>query len=552
MQKLKLFFEKRSVFIILFIIFIIGAFLRVHNIESIHTINPDEAISAVDTILNTEETNSANSQSRYFSFLLSLSFAIFGTSIFSIKIVSVIIGVATILLTYLATKQLLLFAQHNPYSRTRVHFSSTAIEASSLLSAGFLASNILHIIISRGTYDAILAPFFLMFALTATFYSLRKQYVSGFILSGVLWGIGCYASSLFIISLPICIGILIAVIVSHSLKQRNKRLKLIHNSMIENERNNILILCTTLTLVLAPLLIKGFSFFTPQETTFLGTGKVISSILQNIKEIINILFINGVNTTPFETLNAPIIAQPLIPLFIFGIFYIIWTLYYAIYHKNNTLIISQFTLLASIVVLISPILFTSQINPNRFAVILPFVCIISSYGFLMIIRLIAPNKNKRKKIWIPAFSVALIFVAGLFFLQYNLYFVKIPEQKHISANAEKINEINNFIRSQANSTNIYILVNTKSTTTVPYPKELRNNNVNDLPYDGYLILLLQQINKDFPNKISYISETEIPRPINSPSIIIVFEKDKKIEEDIKNYYPQSIKGEQNNFWTYTI
>ena len=549
-----LFLKKHWVVLILFAIFVAGVFVRSYNIDfPVDGINPDEAVVAVNTILDTSATNDANTQSGYFGFLLSVSFAIFGVSIFSLKFVSIVIGSLTILLTYMATKQLLLFAQHNPYSRTRLHFSNMAIESSSLLSAGFIASNLLHIMVSRSVYDAVLVPFFLTGALAITFYSLRKQHLSGFLLTGVIWGVGCYASSLFTIALAICIGILMAIIISHRLKQRNKRLKDIHNSMIENEKNNILLLCTTLVIILTPLFIRGFSFFTENETTFIGNSGFISSVIGNLGKIMDILFINGIGEGSFNTLGASVVAQPLIPLSILGFLYIAWTLYYAVYHKNNTLIISQVILLVAIDVLLYPAVFTNNVDPLRMVIVLPIIAIISSYGFLMIIRLIAPNKNKRKKLWVPGFGIALVFVSGLFFLQYDLYFNKIAEQKSVSATNQKISNMHQFIKDQAKSTRIYIVVNSSSGyLNVPYPVSVRDGNEGDLPPDGYLTLLLQHIDKDLPDDIYYISHNEVPNIIYTPSIIMVMEKDQEVEDRLRQSYPLGIKGEQSNFWTYTI
>ncbi|MYE38018.1 MAG: hypothetical protein F4X82_00665 [Candidatus Spechtbacteria bacterium SB0662_bin_43] len=538
--------KKYWALIILAGIFAVGIFIRVHAIETLPLLRGDEAVVGMDAIIGSQETDEANEQSGFFTAFVAFAFSLFGVSIPTLKLASIVFGSLTILSTYILAKQLLLFAQYNPLVRARLSFSQTAIESSALLSAGIVASNILHIAFSRNAYDTITAPFFLTLALASIWYALRTKHRSAFIGSGIVWGIGCYASPLFTVSLLMCVGVLALVFLFHNTQQRNKRIHSIHASISENEKINIGIFNVTLLVVLIPLFIKGFSFFAQNETTFLHQPDVFSSLWQNISTLVQSFF----EGSPF--FQEPFVALPLIPLFALGVLYLIWTLYNAIHHKNNALIVAQLTLLCAPLFLLLPALFTTTIDPGRILIIIPLLAIIASYGFLLITRLIFPTKQKRRSGWAPSFLVALFFLAGIFFIQNHSYttYVSSATQSHPSYTTSQ--HINSFIQQQHDTTHIYLVVNTQELPFVPYPKSVRDTNTEHLPISGYSTLFLQHTNTKTPKKTTYISHTEIPHTIHTPAIIIPLEDTPAIREILRKEWDIGIATQYDSFWTYTI
>ncbi len=106
---------KNKVVLFLLIILIIASFFRLWQLDTIPPgLYPDEAINGNEAILNPGQIfyPENNGREGLFINLISLSFLIFGISIWSLKIVPAVIGILTILGLYLLTKEL--FSTNNP------------------------------------------------------------------------------------------------------------------------------------------------------------------------------------------------------------------------------------------------------------------------------------------------------------------------------------------------------------------------------------------------------------------------------------------------------
>jgi len=108
-----------------------------------------------------------------FIWLTAGSFKIFGSAPWSLRLVSAVIGLFTVLGLFLLAKEL---------------FN----EKIALLSSFFLAVSFWHVNFSRIGYRAIMVPFFLCFSFYFLLRGIHKKSVLNFILAGVFFGLGFY------------------------------------------------------------------------------------------------------------------------------------------------------------------------------------------------------------------------------------------------------------------------------------------------------------------------------------------------------------------------
>jgi len=104
---------KKNIFILLIIILAISSFFRLYSLDSIPPgVYPDEAINGNDAIQSLETNQfklfypSNNGREGLFINLIAFSFKVFGVHIWSLKLISALAGILTILGLYLLTKEL--------------------------------------------------------------------------------------------------------------------------------------------------------------------------------------------------------------------------------------------------------------------------------------------------------------------------------------------------------------------------------------------------------------------------------------------------------------
>lgn len=109
---MKKFIEKNKILLILIAIMAIAVFFRLWKLDSIPPgLYPDVAINGNEALEALKSGNfklfypENNGREGLFINLISLSFAVFGVSIWSIKIVAAIFGILTVLGVYLLTQE---------------------------------------------------------------------------------------------------------------------------------------------------------------------------------------------------------------------------------------------------------------------------------------------------------------------------------------------------------------------------------------------------------------------------------------------------------------
>ncbi len=541
---MKPFAQKYWAAILIILILAAGSFARINNLEEVPSfISSKEAATASDAVFKTYETGAANSQSGFFTWLISLSFSIFGTSFLSLKITSAVIGILTILLTYIAAKQLLLFANRDTRPKKPLALSNFAIETSSLLSASLLAFNLWHISASRAPSDIILIPFLIVLATSITFYALRSKHLSAFIATAFVWGFGCYIVSEFVIFLFAFFFILIWALLALKSEGKGKSKTLAKKIEKDDEVFKIGVSGIATIIILVPLIVKGLPLISAPE----NARASLAHFFQNFANHIGII-VSGEKSALF---NEPLISIPTAILFTSGIIYALWVSQKSVKNKHYSVAIINSFLILSLFIALSPSLLLEKPNSEIILGTLPFICIISSYGFLMIIRAAFPRREKRKKIWKWAIFFIIFFSSSLFFINYKNYNAFWNENSLIVATKEKNEQINNFIQQQKQTTNIYI-VTPETSQKVPYPKKLRGGNDKNISITGYEILSELTLRSNSIENVTFISKNEIPQRIHSPAIVIPIYARQDIKELLKNRHPNGVATFHSDFWSYTI
>ncbi len=172
----------------LVLVLLLAAFLRLWQLQVIPPgIYPDEAQNAMDAIQTLETRQpqvfypANNGREGLFNNLTALSFAIFGISIWSFKIVPALAGILTILGQYLLSKELLLKI-----------LDKKRAELAALLAAFLLAVSFWHINFSRIQFRAILLPLALSFAFFFLLQGMRTRKLWNFVAAGIIYGLGFY------------------------------------------------------------------------------------------------------------------------------------------------------------------------------------------------------------------------------------------------------------------------------------------------------------------------------------------------------------------------
>ena len=181
--------SKKTYFFLLFLILALAAFFRIWQIESLPpAVYPDEAMNGNDAISAVQTGDyqvfypENNGREGFYINLIALSFKYFGVGIWQLKIISIFAGLLTILAAAWLALRL---------------FSGKKAQVISLLTAFFIATSFWHINFSRIGFRAIMAPFFLVWAL---YFLLRfyKNEGSNFsqtlsaVFGGILFGYGLF------------------------------------------------------------------------------------------------------------------------------------------------------------------------------------------------------------------------------------------------------------------------------------------------------------------------------------------------------------------------
>src|SRR3989344_5390675 len=392
---------KKIVFV--FLILIIAAGLRLYKLPSSPPgLYPDEAMNG-NNVLESLETGDWKifyrenfGREGLFINLQGLSVAAFGNESWALRLPSTIIGIFTVLCVYLLAKVL---------------FNN---ETLALLASFFLATSFWHIIFSRIGFRAILAPFFLTWALYFLFKSLNaKYYKTCAVTGGLFYGLG-FHSYIAYRATPLLIAIAgYFLYKNYSLIRSNKR---------------IVLAIFTISAILAILPLGIYFFQNPQD--FFGRTASISifdspspirALALNLLKTAGMFNVAGDFNWRHNLAGRPELFWPIGICFLVGIFI-------SIKETMKKCFSPELILLAWLAIGLLPVILSNEGLPHalRSIIVIPPVFILSAIGAMKIYELL---KSKLTGRWLPI--AGYLFLSLLLFEAYSSYFVRWSEEPRV-------------------------------------------------------------------------------------------------------------------------
>ncbi|KKP84908.1 MAG: hypothetical protein UR83_C0008G0022 [Candidatus Moranbacteria bacterium GW2011_GWF2_35_54] len=190
--------KEKLVLIALSLIILLGVFLRVYHINTAPPgIYPDEAVNGQDALRVLDDFDNFqwfypdnDGREGLFMNLVTVSFAFFGVSAFSLKLPAIIFGILAILGTYLLAREM---------------FKSDRL---ALLAAFFGAVSFVSVNFSRISFRANMLPFILVWSFYFLFLGLNSKKTIHFVLAGIFFGLGMHSYIAFRLAPFILVGAL--------------------------------------------------------------------------------------------------------------------------------------------------------------------------------------------------------------------------------------------------------------------------------------------------------------------------------------------------------
>lgn len=517
-----------SKFYILIFILIIAAFFRFYNItETPPGLYPDEAMNgnnALEAFKIFYPEN--NGREGLFINIQALSVYVLGNEPWALRGVSAIFGILTVLGVYFLTKELFSYEITKTYESTKYHIA--------LLSAFFLAISFWHINFSRIGFRAIMAPFFLTWALYFLLLSFNKilflknfsaekikntiqnsKFLLFSVIGGIFYGLG-FHSYIAYRATPLLILI---ILLFYWLQNKDWQIR---------KKIFLSTFCFLISafIIFAPL---GLYFLNNPQDFFGRTTQIsvfnspapIKNLSINILKTAGMINFSGDYNWRHNYAGKPQLFWPVGILFIIGVVFGIFVLLKkkddlpALQNPVQFKKFSFLTLFLWIIIASLPIIISNEGLPHslRAILIIPPVFILAGVGgvwFYEIMLTKIRNYTKVRKIFyflLSAFCFLLLIEA------YNTYFIKWGKNEHTAgAFSQNYVDIGRELNALPKDLPKYVIVETDGvlvrgipmpTQTVMFitdtftPEKQKEKNIyyvlseqkNQIPENGYKIIL---------------------------------------------------------------
>jgi 4-amino-4-deoxy-L-arabinose transferase-like glycosyltransferase len=466
-------------FILLIIILAIAAFLRLWQLNQIPPgCYPDIAMNGINA-LDSLKTGyfkvfypDNSGREGVFFWLIALSFTIFGPSVWAIKIVAAVIGLLTVLGTYLLTKELLKIgncpaATGFRQGREKLEIGNWKNEAIALLASFFLATSFWHTNFSRIGFRAIMVPFCLVFAFYFIFKGFRTQKICHFIPAGFFLGLGFYTY----IAYRFVVFMLIAVFACYWLLYKKKKQQ--RKFLI----NTLYLLLTTFVVALPIGL-----YFLAHPADFFGRANSVSvfaeknpflSFGKSLISHLGMFNVYGDANWRHNFAGSPMLPWLLGILFILGIVLSIKNLIAAHKNKNCQLLCVYCLLFSWFIFMLAPGFLSVEGTPHALRTIgvIPVVYIFVGIGAYWAFEKIKFFFKTKKQILVFYLCIALL-LSAITFSEFNKYFHLWGRNPEVAgAFSENYVEIGNYLNSLPDNVRKYVIVN-QDGVPVPFPDGL--------------------------------------------------------------------------------
>lgn len=462
-----------------------ATFFRVWQLDSAPPgLYPDEAMNANNALESLQDGQyklfypENNGREGLYFWFVALVFKIFGTSIWSLRFASAVLGILTIPALYLLTKELfhprsslLLFPRPSTTSPPdspeiqQSEQSSNYAEKIAIFSAFFLSISFWHVNFSRIGFRAILVPLLMCFSFYFLLRAFRRNSVFDHIWAGIFFGLGFYSYIAFRVAVVFLGIVLLTRIVSYW--QNHRPIPMNWSNLwgkiyLKGGWWKMDVFLVVILLVALPM---GFYFYNnPLDLTGRTGGVSIFSAEQPIVELgkstVKVFFMFnafGDWNWRHNYAGSPMLVWPIGILFVLGMISVIRKLfsperYYSIF------------LLSWFAVMLLPAVLTYEGMPHalRAIGIIPVVYILSALGGYWLFEKISSAKIKGAKYLAIFLLIFIIVYPGL--KNFNKYFfdwAKRPETASaFSYDYVKIGEYLNTLPEQVKK---YVIVNEKGT-----------------------------------------------------------------------------------------
>ncbi len=515
-------FSKKYQIIFLLLILSLAVFFRFWQIGSIPPgLYPDEAINGNDARQTLENGQfnvfypENNGREGVFIWLISLSFYLFGSAIWSLRLVSAVFGVLTVLGLYLLAQEL---------------FNKKIALASSF----FLAVSFWHTNFSRISFRAILVPFLLCFSFYFLWRAFHRNTLSDYIWSGLFFGLGFYTYIAFRMAVLILGLVLLMRIIDYWLKNKYRQISWPW-AYFKGSWWKVDVFLLTIFIVALPIGLHFLNY--PQD--FLGRAGGVSVFSQEnpYKEI----FLSTVKTLGMFNLvgdqnwrhnlaGQPMLSWPIGLLFIIGLVLVIKNLF-----KDRD---TSVFLIGWFLIMLLPSILTCEGLPHALRTIgvIPVVYILAALGLALVFR------------WVSKINRLTAFLIIGFLLVYpaldnfNKYFFKWAQDPNVpGAFRQDLVKLTDSLKDWPAETKKYIIVNEPG-VRVPYP--------DGLPMPAQTIIFQSEA-KNLP--INYLAEDQKSwTDLSQPALIVLLKKDASILEQLSKTWPDGIIKQINEFTAYQI
>lgn len=448
--------SKKYSIIILLLILALAGFFRLWQIDSIPPgLYPDEAMNGNDA-LTTLETGQFkvfypenNGREGFFIWLIALSFKLLGPASWSLRLVSALFGILTVLGLYLLVKEIL---------NKKV----------ALLSSFFLAISFWHVNFSRIGFRSILVPFLLCFSFYFLFKAFRKNTLLDYIWSGIFFGLGFYTYIAFRAAVLILGMVILLKMIEYWKENKPKKINwdwLWKKVYLKDGWWKVDIFFLVIIIIALPI---GIYFFNnPQD--FIGRAGGVSVLnadqplrelaISTIKTLGMFNFIGDGNWR-HNLAGSPMLIWSVGILFILGLILAIKN----IFTKKSVYVF----LIAWFLVMLLPAVFTSEGLPHALRTIglIPVVYILAALGLIWLFDKYSKINKKIAVLLLIAFTLQPAIA------NFDKYFFRWAKNDNVAgAFRQDLVDLADYLNSLPDEVQKIVLVN-ESGVPVPYPNGL--------------------------------------------------------------------------------
>ncbi len=529
--------KRQQILLILLVIILAGIFRLWQLPMTPPGLYPDEAMNGNDAVQTLASGQfkvfypENNGREGLYIWLLALSFKIFGASVWSLRLVSAILGTLSVLGLYLLTKEI--------FQRGK----AKAAGSIALLSAFFMAVSAWHINFSRIGFRAVLMVLLICFAFYFLLRGFRKKSALNHILAGVFFGLGFYSYLAFRLAVLLLAAVVLIEAAVCWQKNRAKNLnwrQFLKTAFFRQGWWKIGLFCLTLLIVILPL---ALHFLNNPEHLISRTGGISVFAAENpLKEFglsalktIGMFHIAGDWNWRHNLSGSPLLARSVGILFILGFILGFKSIFSP--GKNWLSRSGAVFLLSWFVIMLLPAVLTREGLPHalRSIGIIPVVCIYSALGLSWIF-----NRFSRldKKL---AGLILIFFILHPIFANYHKYFVDWANHPYVSAAfRQDLVNLTHHLNQLPPKVTKYLIIN-ESGVPIPYP------DGPPAPVQTIKFISQSQINYLKPDQLGQIQAGP-----GQSAVIVPLKNQPELDQILKNKWPNLKIIKINGFNMYEI